>query len=215
MAKADRKNRPERLLAIGDIHGCQAQLTALLDEVAPSARDQVIFLGDYVDRGPDSAGVISALINFAQEFPGTIFLRGNHEEMFLDYLDGKDPTMFLINGGTKTLQSYQRSEQWPPPAVHKDFMESLYDYHETEEFIFVHAGLRPGIPLEEQDKNDFFWIRQEFINSDYDWGKTVVYGHTPVTAPFLDKTRLGLDTGCVYGRQLTCCDVLTREYWQA
>lgn len=215
MATGTKEARPERLLAIGDIHGCRNQLAALMNKVAPGSRDQVIFLGDYVDRGPDSAGVVNDLIDFSQRFPATIFLRGNHEEMFLDHLDGKDPTMFLLNGGTKTLQSYQRSEQWPLPSSHRTFLDSLHNYHETEGFIFVHAGLRPDIPLKEQDRNDFFWIRHEFINSDYDWGKTVVYGHTPGSVPFMSKTRLGLDTGCVYGRQLTCCDVLTRNFWQA
>lgn len=207
--------QPGRLLAIGDIHGCLDQLNTLMAQVMPTAGDQVIFLGDYVDRGPASAGVIDALIEFGRTFPSSVFLRGNHEQMFTDYLEGHDPTAFLINGGLKTLNSYQDSGQWPIPSSHHNFLETLLNYYETEDYIFVHAGLRPCIPLAEQDNSDLIWIRRAFISSDYDWGKTVVYGHTPLEEPFLAETRLGLDTGCVYGRQLTCCDVRTRQVWQA
>ena len=135
--------------------------------------------------------------------------------MFVDYIDGHEPTIFLMNGGLKTLGSYQNNGQWPIPSFHRDFLEKLLNVYETKDHIFVHAGLRPGIPLAEQDMTDLLWIRREFITSDYDWGKTVVYGHTPLEAPLLTETRVGLDTGCVYGRQLTCCDVHTRQIWQA
>ena len=161
-----------RLLAIGDIHGCLDQLKALMEQVMPTSGDKVIFLGDYVDRGPASAGVIDYLIEFGTDFPATFFLRGNHEQMFADYLDGHDPAMFLMNGGLKTLDSYQDSGQWPMPSAHHTFLQTLSNYHETEDYIFVHAGLRPDIPLSEQDINDLLWIRREFISSNYDWGKT-------------------------------------------
>lgn len=205
---------PQRLLAVGDIHGCLHQLKALMGQVIPSLADQVVFLGDYVDRGPASFGVIDYLLEFGKTFPSTIFLRGNHEQMFSDYLEGHDPTVFLNNGGMKTLDSYQQAEMWPIPESHRNFITTLRDVYETNDYIFVHAGLRPGLALAKQDRRDLLWIRREFINSDYDWGKTVVYGHTPLKAPFIAETRLGLDTGCVYGRQLTCCDVRTRQIWQ-
>ena len=205
---------PARLLAIGDIHGCLDQLETLMAQVIPTHADQVVFLGAYVDRGPASAGVIDYLIELGRALPATIFLRGNHEQMFADYLDGRDPTAFLMNGGTKTLSSYQDGGQWPIPTSHRTFLETLINYYETADYIFVHAGLRPGVPLAEQDANDLLWIRREFINSAYDWGKTVVYGHTPLKEPFMTDTRLGLDTGCVYGQQLTCCDIRTRQIWQ-
>ena len=208
-------HRQGRLLAIGDIHGCLRQLEALLDRVAPAVEDQVVFLGDYVDRGPASAGVIDCLIEFGRSFPATVFLRGNHEQMFTDYLAGHDPSAFLLNGGLKTLNSYHDSRQWPIPHAHRTFLDNLVNYYQTDEYIFVHAGLRPGVPLAEQESSDLLWIRQDFINSDYDWGKTVVYGHTPLQEPYLTATRMGLDTGCVYGRQLTCCDVRSRQFWQA
>jgi serine/threonine protein phosphatase 1 len=135
--------------------------------------------------------------------------------MFADYLDDQDPTLFLMNGGTRTLSSYQDNKLWPIPSSHRSFLEKLSNYYATSDYIFVHAGLRPEVPLGEQDASDLLWIRRDFIDSDYDWGKTVVYGHTPLKEPFMTETRLGLDTGCVYGRQLTCCDVLTRQIWQA
>lgn len=204
-----------RLLAVGDIHGCLDQLNALLEQVTPTLEDQVIFLGDYVDRGPDSSSVIDYLIAFGKTLPSTVFLRGNHDQMFADYLDGLEPTAFLMNGGLKTLSSYQNKGLWPIPASHRTFLETLLNFYEAEGHIFVHAGLRPGIPLTQQKVNDLLWIRREFVTSSYDWGKTVVYGHTPVEEPLLTGTRIGLDTGCVYGRQLTCCDVRTGQIWQS
>jgi serine/threonine protein phosphatase 1 len=206
---------PKRLLAIGDIHGCLTQLQKLLGMVLPDEQDQVVFLGDYVDRGPDSAGVIEELIDFRKKLPRTVFLRGNHEQMLLDYLAGRNTSLFLMNGGDKTLASYRAKGWWPLPEAHLAFLKMLKDRHETNRFIFVHAGLRPGAPLTEQVQEDLLWIRQDFICSDYDWGKTVVYGHTPLQEPFFSETRVGLDTGCVYGRVLTCCDLLQGRIWQA
>lgn len=203
-----------RWLAVGDIHGCLAQLAELMERVKPTSADRVVFLGDYVDRGPDSAGVIDYLIEFAAAFPETVFLRGNHEQMFLDYLDGQDSAMFLVNGGRQTLDSYRDRRMWPIPTSHRRFLESLEHSFESEHHIFVHAGLRPGIPLAEQDDFDMLWIRHEFLESDFDWGKAIVYGHTPRQEPLLGDRRIGVDTGCVYGRQLTCCDVITQRIWQ-
>lgn len=203
-----------RWLAVGDIHGCLAQLAALMELVGPTVADRVVFLGDYVDRGPDSSGVIDYLIEFAEAFPETVFLRGNHEQMFLDYLDRHDPAIFLINGGHQTLESYRRRGMWPVPSSHRRFLDSLEHRFETEQHIFVHAGLRPGVPLAEQTHFDMLWIRHEFLESGFDWGKTVVYGHTPRQDPLLGVRRIGLDTGCVYGRRLTCCDVETLQTWQ-
>lgn len=203
-----------RWLAVGDIHGCLAQLTELMELVKPTSADRVVFLGDYVDRGPDSAGVIDYLIEFAAVFPETVFLRGNHEQMFLDYLDGQDSAMFLVNGGRQTLDSYRDRRMWPIPTSHRRFLESLEHSFESEHHIFVHAGLRPGIPLAEQADFDMLWIRHEFLESDFDWGKAIVYGHTPRQEPLLGDRRIGVDTGCVYGRQLTCCDVITQRIWQ-
>ncbi len=210
---ADTDN-PERLLAIGDIHGCLDQLQELLQRVQPTHDDQVVFLGDYVDRGPDSAGVVDYLIRFRLTYPKTIFLRGNHEQMFLNYLEGQDASLFLMNGGINTLNSYQEKDLLPVPEPHVEFLQTTQTYFICGQFIFVHAGMRPEVLPEDQEEFDLLWIRREFIASDYDWGKTVVYGHTPLNEPFLSANRIGLDTGCVYGRQLTCCNVNSREIWQ-
>lgn len=204
-----------RLLAFGDIHGCCRQLRELVGQVRPTAQDRLVFLGDYVDRGPDSAGVVAELLQLQRRFPQSIFLRGNHEEMLLDVLAGHDPTVFLGNGGGTTIASYEARDGWPPPAEHRAFFDRLLTLYETDRFIFVHAGLRPGVPVAGQEPGDLLWIRAAFLHSDYSWGKTVVFGHTPHAEPLLDPERIALDTGCVYGGQLTCCDVLTRCCWQS
>lgn len=200
---------PPRLLAVGDIHGCLAPLRRLLHLVAPKPQDTIVFLGDYVDRGPDSRGVIDFLLKFAHLFPQTVFLKGNHEAMFLDYLQGGPKSPFLQNGGISTLASYTQGV----PPEHLEFLRKLLLYHQTESHIFVHAGLRPERPLTEQREEDLLWIREEFLHSNYDWGKTIVFGHTPWPEPLLKDKRLGLDTGAVYGRTLSCCDVEKRQCW--
>lgn len=209
------RSRPKtgRLLAIGDIHGCLAQLTALLDLVAPTADDRLVFLGDYIDRGPDSAGVIDCLLRLRQQFSQTVFLRGNHEQMFSDFLAGRDSLRFLLNGGEQTLRSYLNGDRWPIPPEHRRFLDGLANFHSEDDFIFVHAGLRPKVAIAEQSVDDLLWIRQEFLAAEEDWEKTVVFGHTPFLQPLQERRRLGLDTGCVYGRQLTCCEVRSRQFW--
>lgn len=205
---------PGRLLAFGDIHGCRQALGELLTQVAPTADDRLVFLGDYVDRGPDSAGVIDDLLALREHFPATVFLRGNHEQMLLDVLAGDNPATFLANGGGKTIASYRAGRGWPPPPEHLAFFEELPAIHTTGRFIFAHAGLRPGVPVGRQLPADLLWIRHEFLDNPYDWGQTVVFGHTPRQEPLLTMSRIGLDTGCVYGGKLTCCDVLNRKIWQ-
>lgn len=205
---------PQRLLAIGDIHGCRAELSRLLEKIAPTGEDRLVFLGDYIDRGPDSAGVIEQLVHLRRQWPRTIFLCGNHEQMLLDYLEGRDRALFLANGGYETMASYQEGPGWPPPDSHLQFLKALRDRYETDDFIFAHAGLRPGIALQDQARDDLLWIRREFLDSDYDWGKPVVFGHTPRKEPLISATRIGLDTGAVYGRRLTACDLFSGRIWQ-
>jgi serine/threonine protein phosphatase 1 len=207
--------KSRRLLAVGDIHGCREALRELLDRVAPTEHDQLVFLGDYIDRGPDSAGVVGDLLALRERLPGTVFLRGNHEQLLLEVLAGANPLNFLLNGGGPTIASYRKGGGWPPPFEHQAFFASLLPLFTNEEFIFVHAGLRPGIPLAEQGPDDLLWIREDFLHAEVDWGRIVVFGHTPFAKPLLTADRIGLDTGCVYGGRLTCCDVNTRQTWQA
>ena len=204
----------QRLLAVGDIHGCREALRELLDRVAPTEHDQLVFLGDYIDRGPDSAGVVDDLLALRDRLPRSVFLRGNHEQMLLDVLAGASLLSFLANGGGQTIASYRTGGAWPPPVAHRAFFASLLPLYTNAQFIFVHAGLRPGITLAEQSPDDLLWIRQDFLAAEVDWGKTVVFGHTPLEQPLLTPDRIGLDTGCVYGGRLTCCEVNTRQIWQ-
>lgn len=199
------------IYAIGDIHGCLGHLQDLLELVNPDLdKHQLVFVGDYVDRGPHSAGVVDYIINLKKKYnPANIIcLMGNHERMFLDFLQGKDEMFFLLNGGRETLISYW-GEQWESrerrlPPHHQDFFRSLKFYFETEDYIFVHGGLRPGLPLAAQTEEDLLWIRKEFILSDYDFGRRVVFGHTPVRLPLIMPNKIGIDTGAVYGNKLTC-----------
>jgi len=209
------EDQRSRLLAVGDIHGCRDALHDLLAQVVPTEHDQMVFLGDYIDRGPDSAGVVEDLLALHARLPRTIFLRGNHEQMLLDVLAGDNPLNFLYNGGGQTIASYRRLAGWPPPAAHLDFFTNLRALYTSGPFIFVHAGLRPGIPLDRQRVDDLLWIRDEFLDGAADWTGIVVFGHTPLAEPLLAPERIGLDTGCVYGGRLTCCDVYSGRTWQA
>ena len=190
---------PKRLLAIGDIHGCLDLLQLLLHKVAPAPRDQLVFLGDYIDRGPESCGVVGYLLDLQKDFPATVFLRGNHEQMLLDFLSGEDHLMFLLNGGNATLESYEQNAAGRPviPTTHLTFFNNLKSHFIFGDYIFVHAGLRPGVPINKQSEYDMLWIRGEFINSDYDWGKKVVFGHSPQSKVLDRGNMIGLDTGAV------------------
>ena len=199
------------IYAIGDIHGCLNHLINLLNLVNPDlAQHQLVFVGDYVDRGPNSKGVVDYIIDLKKKYnpENIICLMGNHERMFLDFLQGREEMFFLLNGGTATAVSYW-GDQWERrerrlPDGHKLFFETLKLYYETENFIFVHGGLRPGLPLAAQKEEDLLWIRKEFIISEFDFGRRVIFGHTPVRAPLLLPNKIGIDTGAVYGNKLTC-----------
>ena len=198
------------IYTIGDIHGCLDPLRRLMDQIPLSETDEVVFIGDYVDRGPDSKGVIDYLLTLRGRYR---FLMGNHERMFLDFLLGKDRDLFLYNGGTATLDSYGGVGNIP--AAHLAFFNRLLPYYETDEYLFVHGGIRPGIPLQEQDPKDLLWIREEFYAYPGRYPKTVVFGHTPMREVLMDEDRIGIDTACVYGNKLTCLILPSREVIQA
>ena len=199
----------KRIYAIGDIHGCYDRLCRLLAriDIRPSL-DTLVFLGDYIDRGPQSYEVIDLLITLKKQHPGSIFLKGNHEAMFLDYISGNSTIPFINNGGRVTLESYYQhaagADRSTIPKEHLDFINSLVLCHESDDYIFVHAGLRAGIPLEKQSTNDLLWIREPFISSDTNFGKRVIFGHTPFPEPLVRSEKIGIDTGAVYGNTLTC-----------
>ena len=206
-----------RLYAVGDIHGCIDELDAMLEVIAPEPGDKVVFLGDYVDRGPSPKGVIDRLIELrASGRCTTVFLRGNHEDMFLGFLgeQGRHGDVFLFNGGRATLGSYGlpvwvsgEEARAKLPAAHLDFLRSLEFHHLVEPYLFVHAGISPLRGLEAQEEEDLLWIREEFVRNPHRLPYTVVFGHTPQREvlwhlPF----KIGLDTGCVYGNKLSAID---------
>lgn len=209
-----------RLYAIGDIHGCLEELGLMIEFLKSSEKlgqqDQLVFIGDYVDRGPESKQVVQYLVDLSAEFPKTVFLKGNHEDMLLSYLgiEGDTGIYYLQNGGRETLLSYGVKEDAPPsellaaiPESHLRFYRSLDRYAVTDSCVFVHAGLNPLVKLEDQIDDDIFWIRDEFIMNIHHFNKLVVFGHTPfedvlVHAPY----KLGIDTGLVFGHRLSCVE---------
>jgi len=210
-----------KIFATGDIHGRLDKLEDLMDVVeADRNEDTLIFLGDYIDRGPDSAGVVDFILDLRETYRNIVCLRGNHEELFLDYvLKQKNRDLYFYNGGRYTLRSYGLDPDTPPsesdiPERHMAFFKSLPYYWETEDYIFVHAGLRPGIPLGRQDKDDMVWIRGEFIFARCDFGKTVIFGHTPFSVPFIEDRRIGIDTGAAYSGPLTCLELPAKKFHQ-
>ncbi len=210
-----------RVYAVGDVHGCLDQLTALHAAIAadlaarPVADPLLLHIGDYIDRGPDSAQVI-AWLHGPSPVPGArrVHLLGNHEEMLLAALDAEDATPaanWLQNGGRETLASWSIGQKLPhtawlerlPPAD-VAFLRGLSLVHREGGYLFAHAGIRPGIPLENQQRRDLVWIREPFLSFRGDLGAVVVHGHTPHPAPVVRPNRIGIDTGAVYGGQLTC-----------
>ena len=212
------------LYAIGDIHGERELLVELLDSLPLRDDDRLIFMGDYVDRGPDSKGVVDVLLNVAKERP-CVFLIGNHESMFLDFLGWDDPRYFagdafLVNGGDRTLVSYDYFDNEPLdptefdlPKAHEEFYRGLKLYHSEGDYLFVHAGLSRAAfetkdlayALRRCDPEDLLWNRTT-ADLPHNLGITIVYGHTPArdlevrwNPPF----SIGIDTGAVYGGKLT------------
>ncbi|MDR2388102.1 MAG: serine/threonine protein phosphatase [Deltaproteobacteria bacterium] len=198
-----------RIFAIGDIHGCRVKLDELLAKIdwRPENHEKLIFLGDYIDRGPDSYGVVERVLELKNRWrERVVALKGNHEQMFINFFLGRESIALSSNGTSCTIKSYHDHQPFPP--AHVDFYNELVLYHETDRHIFVHAGLRPGLPLSHQSEDDFLWIRDEFLDSNYDFGKTVVFGHTPLRQVMISPHRAGLDTGAVFGGPLTCLEVL-------
>jgi serine/threonine protein phosphatase 1 len=211
----------QRIYAIGDVHGCLERLEALHALIAEdfksrhTAEPTLVHLGDYVDRGPDSAGVVAKLAagSPVAEVP-TINLMGNHEQMMLSAVatrEAEATELWLANGGADSLLSWgvPRSAQpreWPSylPKAHLVFLCHLAPSHEAGGYLFVHAGIRPGIPLERQTRHDLLWIREPFLSFKGSFGPIVVHGHTPRQEPIVRSNRIGIDTGAVMGGVLTC-----------
>ena len=214
-----------RVYAIGDVHGCAARLQELHAAIAADlAREPIhdarlVHLGDYIDRGPDSAAVVGLLANdpVMAGMP-TINLCGNHERMMLDALagDGEPVDHWIANSAGATLRSWNISPlspaaSWRAALPPRDLvlLEGLALHHRVDGYLFVHAGVRPGIPLVRQSEEDLLWIREGFLNHRGPWlpeapDVAIVHGHTPEAAPTVARNRIGIDTGAVNGGRLTC-----------
>jgi serine/threonine protein phosphatase 1 len=214
--------------AVGDIHGCLDKVLRLLDILNyDPTEDRLLFLGDYIDRGPNSKGVIDLMLQLQQENPRNIFLMGNHEDNFLTYvqacIDGEQGNYwlsepFFTGGGATTLQSYDPSlhQPTPPrlveaiPPEHLQFMSQLPLYWQDDTYLLVHAGIRPGIPLERQYENDLLRIRRPFLLTPHGLDKCVIFGHTPFRNVLWEADKIGIDTGACfqvagYGKLTALC----------
>jgi serine/threonine protein phosphatase 1 len=209
---------PNRTIAIGDIHGCSLAPSALLHAIAPRSEDVVVTLGDYINRGPETRGVIQLLIELAERCR-LVPLLGNHEQMLLEARAGVHPTTWLGMGGFATLDSYGPGRNISLiPEEHFEFLENCLDYHETDTHIFVHANYYAGLPMNEQPPLMLRWeFLEETIPGPHDSRKTVIAGHTSQkSGEILDLGHLKcIDTCCCGGGWLTALEVSTGEVWQA
>jgi serine/threonine protein phosphatase 1 len=215
-----------RIYAIGDVHGHVDLLGQLFAKIEadltrrPIARPLVVMLGDYIDRGPASRETIDLLIAYGRTHE-TVFLKGNHETYVFEF--AKNPAIlqhWQKFGALETLRSYglktatfmsdvdlrELSQAWQSamPPAHLDFFSNLKMTFACGDYFFVHAGVRPGIPLHKQNENDLLWIREDFLESDENFGKLIVHGHTPVPEPDFRPNRINIDTGAYATGRLTC-----------
>ncbi|MGI9361263.1 MAG: metallophosphoesterase family protein [Parasphingorhabdus sp.] len=225
-----------RVYAIGDIHGRNDLLQQLIakifddDASRDAAKSEIIFLGDLVDRGPDSSGVIETAMRLKQDHGNVRFLMGNHEEVFLQAASGSEKAarFFTRIGGKETILSYDISLQeymgldsaelaarLPDliPARHIDFVKAFEDQIVIGDYAFVHAGIRPGVPLEAQKPKDLRWIREEFLAEKDPHEKVIVYGHTINGEVIEMGNRIGIDTGAYYTEKLSALALEGDQRW--
>ena len=213
-----------RVYAIGDIHGCAALLDRLLDRIEadlaarPVEKARIITVGDYSDRGPDSRGVIERLLARSGD-ERFVMLRGNHEQWLLDFLEDpmENGEAWLRNGGRDTARSYGVETDWDRdlygfwrafrrafPTRHLQFLQGLPFSHSEGDFLFVHAGVKPGVRLDRQSPRDMMWIREEFLMHTGSFGKVVVHGHTPGETVEILPNRINIDTRAFDSGLLSC-----------
>lgn len=211
----------QRVYAVGDVHGCFERLVAMHEQIAadlaerPIGHSILVHLGDYVDRGMESAQVVEWLVA-GPPVPVQLVvnLMGNHEQMMLGALaqvDHEAGELWLRNGGGDSLMSWGvprtvAQKEWAGriPVQHLLFLRDLEFQHRIGPYLFVHAGIRPGVPLAQQTRQDLLWIREPFLSSKQDYGVVVVHGHSPLRQPYVGSNRIGIDTGAVIGGALTC-----------
>lgn len=215
----------KRKFAISDIHGCVKTLEALLDKIAFSKNDELYLLGDYIDRGPDSKGVLDAIFKLQQDGYKVQGLRGNHEQMLLDELDQRAVTGWIRHGGLQTLNSFNAIDLIDIPEKYIRFLRKMPYFFEVDEYLLTHAGLNFRMPDPMTDVVSMLWIRNWSTDIDYKWlgDRIVVHGHTPVPKiaiqhhlENLDKIQtIDIDNGCCFGRddmnRLCAFDLTNRE----
>jgi serine/threonine protein phosphatase 1 len=215
----DQPTLSPRTYAVGDIHGCDTKLRRLFKVCVEHSENrpvQFIFLGDYIDRGNDSRAVIEWLMSAQAMLPQQLLcLRGNHEDLLVKAVRGTpdDEDQWLMNGGDKTVASYGVERSRDIPEAHRQWMFELPLLFRDERRLYVHAGIVPGVPLQQQPRHALLWIRDEFLSSPADHGFLVVHGHTPLRTgrPDLRRNRLNIDTGACFGGPLTAavfCDAV-------
>lgn len=214
----------QRVYAVGDVHGCLDQLNRLMESIdrdltlRPSP-SKLIFLGDLVDRGPNSAGVLERILDGGVPTDECVCLMGNHEEAMLECLDGSEASYakWLQQGGLQTMESYgltrqdlcnksfdlARSMRVLIPSTHGHFIRSFKNYETAGDYLFVHAGIRPGIPTDHQSRRDLRWIRSGFLQHKGEHGMMVVHGHTPMSRVERHRNRIAVDTGCYVSGRLS------------
>ncbi len=224
-----------QVFAVGDIHGCKELLNVIHNKIIEVSKNNegeklLIYLGDYIDRGPDIKGTIQTLIDFQPENFTKVFLLGNHEQMLLDFMAGKRNSLYiwLGNGGLETLESYGSDvnsyidhsmelkdeelirKQFTRllPSAHKNFFNQLILNYEWDDYFFVHAGINPDLPLDKQEKETMLWTREKiFFNPKMTCSKIIVHGHTPVEKIEKYPFRINLDTGSFYSGKLSCLKI--------
>jgi len=222
------KKQAPNFYLIGDIHGMLSNLKSLISNIKEDIEpnDIIIFLGDYIDRGPKSFEVIEFLLKLKSE-NNIVCLRGNHEDMFLRFVSaGDNYDNYIANGGRYTIRSYMKNlKEFDIPESHKRFYNSLKLYYETDSFIAVHAGINPKVKnITNQKKGDLIWIREDFYRYDKRWDKTIIFGHTPTIYinnskdVYIDDERniIGIDTNAMSeGFPLSCIRMPDRKIYQA
>ena len=225
-----------RIYAIGDMHGRLDLLQKLEDKTQADADGSgadlriAVYLGDYIDRGPDSRALVDWVIEGQLDGFETHLIKGNHEDRMLKYLEGSDGgERWLAIGGLETLQSYdisagalpsaEQGDQWRMqlirclPPEHLAFLTNLEIKYECGDYLFVHAGVKPGVALADQNAEDFLWIRDEFLGSRQDFGRMIVHGHSIGATPQIQINRICVDTGAYYSGHLTAAVLEGDEVW--
>jgi serine/threonine protein phosphatase 1 len=233
------ENNYERIIAIGDLHGYPDPLKLMLERVHIEDNDLLIFIGDYIDRGPASNILVDHLLYLRGVFKNLLFLKGNHEDMLLGSIGFpahvKDINTWLYNGGSSTLESYGMSRTeilhltilWDDkerlglikefiPEGHINFFIGLENFIESDSFFFCHAGLDPSIPVNEGKWNtfDLLWTRDHIYADHLNWEKTVVCGHTPLKDVLIRDKLICIDTGLYYYGTLSAIDVFSQQIFQ-